>query len=231
MKNIAICITTRNRNDVLFESLNAWYKFRPKDSALFIVDDASSDPYLHATYHFKSQQGVAKAKNKCLELSHDYEHIFLVDDDVRPKVMGWERPYIDSGMNHLCLTFEKNSRGKHYSPSIRKECDYNGLVSYTAPNGCFLYLKKICLEKAGGLRPEFGLWGYEHVEYSSRIHALGLTPKPFLDVPDSLDLIEVLDYTNSVKSCLSSSEKGRDIKDNFKLYRKYIWSKDYVPFV
>lgn len=230
MESIAICITTRNRPEVLDYSLSHWTKFLPDNAFIKIVDDASTPPCFWSYYRFETQQGIAKAKNKCLELAQDFDHIFLVDDDVYPKVRGWELPYINSGMNHLCLTFEKNSKGKIYSASIRKESEYEGLISYTAPNGCFLYLKKICLEKAGGMRPEFGLWGFEHVEYTTRIHALGLTPKPFLDVPNSLDLINVCDYYGSVKSSLSVEERRRDGVKNLKLYEKYGWSKDYVPF-
>lgn len=230
MKSIAIAITTRNRKEIFDKSLEAWEKYLPENAKIFIVDDASKI-LVKSDFRFETQQGIAKAKNKALELAQDFDHIFLVDDDVRPKVMGWELPYINSGINHLCLTFDKNSRGQHYSPRVRKNGEYNGLFSYDAPNGCFLYLKKICLEKAGGMRPEFGLWGFEHVEYSSRIYALGLTPKPFLDVPNSLDLIEVLDFYGQTESALSGAQKMQSMQKNLDLYEKYIWSKDYVPLI
>lgn len=229
MEKIAITITTRNRPEVLKKSLEMWDKFLPDNATIFVIDDASKIP-VESYFRFEKNVGISKAKSKCLEIAKDFDHIFLVDDDVRPKVKDWYLPYINSGENHLCLTFERDSRGRHYNSSIRKEGDYKNLISYTYPNGCFLYLKKICIERAGAFRPEFDVWGYEHVEYSSRIHALGLTPKPFLDVPNSLDLIEVLDYYTSVKSSVDPNVKRIAGTKNLTIYKKYDGKPDYVPF-
>lgn len=230
MESIAICITTRNRPNVLINSLVNWDKFSPVNSEYFIVDDASDYPRVHSDYRFETQQGIAKAKNKCLELAQGFDHVFLVDDDVYPKVARWEKPYIESGMNHLALTFEKNSKGEYYSPSVRKTGTFNSLNTYTYPNGCFLYLTKKAIEKVGGMRPEFGIWGYEHVEYSQRIHDLGLTPHPFMDVPNSLDLIHVCDYYGEVKSCVSQFEKIRSIPVNKKVLDENKGKAEFVPF-
>lgn len=229
METVAIAITTRNRPEVLSKSLDAWNMFLPENAKIIVVDDASIKQ-INSDYRFKTNVGIARAKNKCIELSKDFDHIFLVDDDVRPKIKDWHLPYITSGVNHLCLTFDTDIRGRRYNSSIRKEGSYNNLVSYTYPNGCFLYLKKICIEKAGGFRPEFGTWGFEHVEYSQRIHNIGLTPKPFLDVPNSTKLIEVLDYLNAVKSSVDQKTKTTSGQKNYNIYKKYLTSKDYVPF-
>lgn len=231
METIAICITTRNREATLILSLVRWNTFKPKNADIIVVDDASDMPKQGVNYRFKTQVGIAKAKNKCLELAQGYDHVFLVDDDVYPKVKGWEKPYIESGLNHMALTFEKNSKGQYYSPSVRKEGTWNGYNTYTAPNGCFLYLTKEAIETAGGMRPEFGIWGFEHVEYSQRIHALGLTPHPYMDVPNSLDLIHVCDYYGEVKSSLSNEEKRNSGVENLKVWEKFGGKAEYVPFV
>lgn len=230
MESIAICITTRNRPEVLISSLDKWRLLKPDLAAIFIVDDASNIELPCWDYRFETQVGIAKAKNKCLELAEGYDHVFLVDDDVYPKVLGWEKPYIQSGINHLALTFEKNSRGVHYSPSIRKEGEYSGLISYTAPNGCFLYLTKEAIETAGGMRPEFGIWGFEHVEYSQRIHLLGLTPYPYMDIPNSLDLIHVCDYYNEVQSSIPSTDKRKSAQENMKIWEKIGGKAEYVSY-
>lgn len=231
MESIAISITTHNRKEVLLASLEAWNKYLPDNATVFVVDDASILP-IKSDFKFEKNVGIARAKNKGLELAQHFDHIFLVDDDVRPKVMGWEIPYINSGINHLCLTFDKNSRGRTVSPSIRKESEYSlGITSYTAPNGCFLYLKKVCIEVAGGMRPEFGRWGFEHVEYSLRIHNMGLTPKPFLDVSNSTDLIEVLDWAGTVRSSVAEGDRRASGAKNLKLYEKYAGSKEYVTLL
>lgn len=230
MESIAICITTRNRINVLDKSVGQWVRFKPENSSIFIVDDASETSFINSNYRFQTQQGIAKAKNKCLELSEGYDHVFLVDDDVYPKVIGWEKPYIESGLNHMALTFEKNSRGGYYSPSVRRDGSWNGYNTYKAPNGCFLYLTKKAIETAGGMRPEFGIWGFEHVEYSQRIHLLGLTPHPYIDVPNSLDLIHVCDYYNEVKSSIPANVKGQSGRENLRIWEKLGGKAEFVPY-
>jgi glycosyltransferase involved in cell wall biosynthesis len=124
MEKIAICITTHNRKLVFEQSVFAWKKFKPQNADIFVVDDCSIEA-VESNFRFNENVGIATAKNKCLELAESYDHIFLTDDDVRPKVFGWEQKYINSGMNHLCLTYDKNSNKRHYSPSIREEGEEN----------------------------------------------------------------------------------------------------------
>ena len=230
MESIAICITTRNREDTLILSLIRWNTFKPKNADIIVVDDASYMVKMGINYRFETQQGIAKAKNKCLELSEGYDHVFLVDDDVYPKVQGWEKPYIESGLNHMALTFEKNSKGSYYSPSVRKEGTWNGYNTYKAPNGCFLYLSRKAIDTAGGMRPEFGIWGFEHVEYSQRIHLLGLTPHPYIDIPNSLDLIHVCDYYNEVKSSIPANVKGQSGRKNLMIWENLGGKAEFVPY-
>jgi glycosyltransferase involved in cell wall biosynthesis len=229
MEKIAVGITTHNRREVFEETLKEWQKYLPSNGVIFVVDDASKEP-VKSDFRFEGNVGIAKAKNKCLELAESFDHIFLVDDDVRPKKVDWFKPYIESNVNHLCLTFDKKSNGKVYSPSIRCDAEISGLMSYTAPNGCMLYLRKECLAIAGGMRPEFGLWGFEHVEYSQRIHNLGLTPKPFMDVKNSMDLFDVLDWRYAVTSSLTIEERRTSGQKNLKIYEKFMHSAEFVPY-
>lgn len=229
MEKIAICITTHNRKEVFEQTISAWDKYKPDNAQIFVVDDASLTP-VKSDYRFDVNVGIARAKNKCLELAKDYDHIFLSDDDVRPKKEGWHLPYINSGMNHLCLTFEKNSKGIQRRKIITMQGQEGNIAYYSAPNGCMLYLRKICIDKAGGMRSEFGLWGFEHVEYSQRIYNLGLTPKPFMDIVDSIDYFDVLDWRNAVKSSLTGKQRFISGRKNLKIYEKYGGSAEFVEY-
>ena len=93
-----------------------------------------------------------------------------------------------------------------------------------------IYLKNKCLKVAGGMRPEFGLWGFEHVEYSQRIHELGLTPKPFMDVKNSLDFFDVLDWRFAVDSSLSINERRESGKHNLKVWEQLGGKPEFVPY-
>ena len=229
MEKIAIGITTHNRREVFEESLAEWIKYKPENADIFVVDDASKEP-VKSDYRFEQNVGIAKAKNKCLELSEGYDYIFLVDDDVRPKRNDWHLPYINSGINHLCLTFDKKNTGRVYSPSIRAEKEENGLKVYSAPNGCMLFLTKKVLETAGGMRPEFGMWGFEHVEYTQRINNLGLTPSPFMDIANSMDYFDVLDWRSAVTSSLPVEVRRESGQKNLKIYEKYLHSAEFVEY-
>src|SRR5690554_5113268 len=90
-ERIGIGVTTRNRPKVFSETLKNLRKHLPEGSELVIVDDASGEPVKEATYRFARQAGIAKAKNKCLELLADAgcTHFFLFDDDCYPRRDGW----------------------------------------------------------------------------------------------------------------------------------------------
>lgn len=232
MEKIAICITTRNRPEVLKRSILNWLEFQPDGSDIFIVDDASTihDERIGYSYQFETQQGIAKAKNKCLALAQGYDYVFLCDDDVYPKVFGWEKPYIESGINHMALTFEKNHKGVYYSPSVRKNGEWEGYPTYDAPNGCMLFLTRKAIETAGGMRPEFDIWGFEHVEYSHRIYLLGLTPHPYIDVPNSLELFHVCDYYQEVKSSIPIDVKRESGQYNLKVWEKLGGKAEFIEY-
>ena len=74
---IGIGITTRDRNEVFAYTLSRLVEHLPKDCTLAIVDDNSKVPVVEADYRFENNVGVARAKNKCLELLKDCDHIFL----------------------------------------------------------------------------------------------------------------------------------------------------------
>lgn len=226
----AVAITTRNRREIFERSYGEWKKYLPFGWRLVVVDDASDVPCPVADYRFDSQQGIAKAKNKALSLVDDCRRIFLVDDDVYPVRPDWYVPYINTGLKHMCLSFERNSKGRRLSHSVylkRKTPEY---WIYNAPNGCMLYLDNTVLAAVGGMDPTFDIWGYEHVAWSHRIHNAGLTPYPFMDVPDSLKYFHVSDYYGEVPSSVPQADRVRSIRANTPLYEAAKRSSDYIDY-
>lgn len=227
---IGIAITVHNRNETAKVTIDKIKQLAPKNSVIVIVDDASNMPYAGSTFRFDKNAGIARAKNKCIELLYNEgcTHLFLFDDDVYPLAEDWYLKYINTGIKHLCFSFDKFSNGRSNGRKINSKS--NGLVEYHEPCGCMLYLTRECVDKVGGMDPEFGKWGYEHVGYSMRIHNAGLTPKPFLDIENSTDILYSLDWDQTVTRSVSAKERMRHIPKNQAKYRSEIKSSKYIDF-
>ena len=210
---VGIGITTHNRGTVFRTALEAIRKYAPSGAAIVIIDDASDEPVEEATYRFETNAGIARSKNKCLELlvERGCKHLFLFDDDCWPVADDWERPYIDSAEPHLMYMFTDTPRGR-LSDSIEIYRDAR-IKAYSHPRGCMLYFDRAVLERVGGYDTRYGRWGYEHVDISNRIYNAGLTSFRFADVAGSEHLIFSCDERLDVGSSVPQHERARMVRD------------------
>lgn len=227
---IGIAISTHNRNEKVRIAIENIKAFTKSKYHLVIVDDASKVPVEEATFRFDTNVGIAVAKNKCIELLYNAgcTHLFLFDDDTYPIKLGWEMAYISSGINHLCMTFNKFKNGMASGRIILNQ--KHGLVEYKEPCGCMLYLTREVVDKVGGMDPEYGRWGYEHVGYSMRVYNNYLTPRPFMDIENSTDWIYCEDWANINQGIRSveTSERIRLGQINKKKYLRELNSSKYI---
>lgn len=195
---IGIGITTRNRNAQLAKTLAEHERYLPPGAKVVVVDDASDTPALQGsarfevTHRFESNVGIARAKNKCLELLGDQDHIFLFDDDVYPLADGWWLPYIESPEPHLMYQF-LDLAGRHKLRDLTELYRDDQHVALSGPRGPMLYVERRVLDIVGGMDPAFGKFGYEHGDWSNRIHHAGLTTWRYADVIASDKLIYSMD--------------------------------------
>ncbi len=226
---IGLAISTHNRYEVFKKTLAEIKKYTPKNFKLVIVDDASDEPVKEATFRFETNVGIAKTKNKCLELLDDCEHIFLFDDDCYPICKDWWKPYVESSEPHLCYTFVRYRNGREVGDShVFFEDDR--VVAYTHPRGCMLYYHHSVLEKVGGFNEAYAKWGYEHVDFSNRIYNNGMTTFRFQDVPNADKLIYSLDEKLEVKSTCDMTERRKYLQEMKNEYNNSINSKSYYPY-
>lgn len=216
---IGVAISTHNRREIAEHSISQWRRFLPEMARLFIVDDASDIPYPDADFRFEEQAGIAVVKNKCLELIENYTHLILVDDDIYPLSPDWWKPYVYGTPQHACYIF---GREKLWS-----EPDY---TAYNLPRGCFLYFTNHCLQTCGGFDPKFKIYGYDHAELSRRIFNMGLTPAPYIDVPNSKGLFYSHDEELTVQSSLPRNERALRIKENKKHFDLTQNSNKFIPY-
>lgn len=225
---ISIAISVHNRHETAKECVKQWRKYLPKNANLFIVDDGSDVPFPGADIRNEKAKGIAACKNQCLTLCDDADFIFLSDDDIWPKTKDWHLPYIESGLNHLCFTFDHFSNGN--LNGRRKIKEENGISTWHEPCGLLLFFTKKCLEVVGGMDESYGAWGYEHLQLSRRIYNNGLIPQPYMDVASSLDLFHSLDYDQTIVRSVDPAIRNRLALVNKKKYLQDMPSKAYIPY-
>lgn len=210
---VGIGITTHNRGTVFRTALEAIRKHAPSGAAIVVVDDAGDEPVEEATFRFDRNAGIARAKNKCLELLVELgcTHLFLFDDDCWPIADGWEQPYIESAEPHLMYIFTDTPLGRLTDArEIYRDARHK---AYTHPRGCMLYFERRVLDQVGGYDTRYGRWGYEHVDLSNRIYNAGLTSFRFADVVGSEELIFSCDERTNVGSSVSPAERFYLVRD------------------
>lgn len=234
---IGIGITTKNRRETLETTLGMFGLYAPTDCVFVIVDDGSDEPLEtphwtgYKIHRFNQSVGIARAKNKCLELLYDagVEHFFLFDDDTYPKTEDWWEPYVQSHEPHLMYIFQDFATRPRLNDTT-KLYENSQIVASSHARGCMLYFKRICLDTVGGMDPIFGKWGYEHPELSNRIFNAGLTTFRYMDVPNSHELIYSSDEYEAVVTTTSGVDRRVCIQRNEPLYQQFYHRKDYVDF-
>lgn len=205
---IGVGITTHNRRDIFNYCYTRWREHLPVGAVLVVVDDASDVPCLDATYRFEQNVGAPRAKNKALELlmNAGCEHLFLADDDIHPIGPNWWHPYIDSPEPHLCWARPRRRR----LPSTRHE---DGHIITDWPSGAVLYMQRHVVDTVGGYDHEtFGAVGFDHANYSDRIHAYGLTRWRFADVTSTGNMFTGPAVTSSVAPSERTDERMAQAK-------------------
>ena len=225
---IGVGITTHNRLKECQKCFEEIKRLTP-NAKIVVVDDASIVPFPNATFRFDKNVGINKAKNKCLELLDDCDHIFLFDDDCYPLVENWWKPYVDSPELHLMYLFYKFKSGI-VCENAHVIYDDGYLRAESHPRGCMLYFDRRVLDIVGGFDSDFEIWGNEHVELSNRIFNAGLTTFKFSDVSNSHDLIYSADEENAIERTINVSVRDKCLAKNRELLKEKINNKGYCEY-
>lgn len=215
---VGIGVTTFNRNLIAKKTIDKIKALTKSEYKLVIVDDGSDTPFKGATFRFNENQGAPIAKNKCIELLQDCEHIFLFDDDTYPIKENWEKLYINSGVKHLNYSFK-------YDYDV-----VDGVRYLKNPNGCMMYVHNSVIKKIGGFDTGFKKYGYWHGAFSNRVYNVGLIPYPFMDVESSENYLFCLDQKRSTHRT-ATVNRGRYLSVNKQRYFDKIDSTEYIDFV
>jgi hypothetical protein len=165
---IGIGITTFRRPDMLAQCTAEFAKFMPPNTTFMINDDS------------EREEGIARAKNRCIDALKDCDYIFLVDDDCWPKADKWWVPFINHAIRYNC---------HYFSPSWTGTLIPRGddLIEVQNPNGVVQFLTSHSVRLSGGFCPAFMRHGGEHEDYAVRCYRNSLTPYSVCDFKGSLD--------------------------------------------
>ncbi len=227
--HIGIGISTHNRVDAFNKCKENINKYLPDGAKVVVVDDGSDDK-IESDYRFDKNVGIARAKNKCIELLIDSgcDQLFLFDDDCWPIKPDWHIPYVDSREPHLSFTFDHLCNGR---PNGRhKYKTKNGHAYYQKPCGPMLYIDKKAVDRVGGMDINFGKWGFEHVNYSDRVFNAGLTSERYIDIDGSLNIFHSCDHFCQYPSSVNAYYRSTLIPDNKIRHTKHIKSDKYYDF-
>ncbi|PJE24740.1 MAG: hypothetical protein CK431_04380 [Mycobacterium sp.] len=205
---IGVAISTHARPRVLTQSLSAWAKYLPN---VLVVN------------HDVAGAGVAATKNRGIAALMDAgcEHLFLADDDIWPVTPQWARPYVRDPQPHLMHCWGKS----------RLIGDDGHYTTWTHPRGVLLYAHRTVIEAVGGMHLEFGRWGGEHVEWSRRIHAAGLTAHRYADLSAARRGIwHAEDYTRRTPSTVGQAERDASAPLRHELYERFAGSTEFVDY-
>lgn len=159
---IGIGVTSYNRPEHLKVCLDLISKHTKIDHKLYVAMDSDKD-----------RKGIAYRKNECLRELRECDYIFLFDDDCFPINDDWYNVFIDayklSGQHHFIYTHPPIG-------SVVKYDEASNVLIYDNCNGCLMFMTKEAVEAVGGYNVAFGLYGYEHANYSNRIARAGLSP-------------------------------------------------------
>lgn len=204
---IGIGITTFKRPQMLDKCLESIEKYTDMSKVkLHIAIDSDED-----------RRGIAYRKNECLRALSDCDYVFLFDDDIQIINHGWIDFFIEnSGERHLL----------YMTPTLHGNPHRFGKFSlYGNCGGVFMFLTKKHIEQTGAFNEGFGLYGFEHADYSERVYG---GRRQYLMLTDTPKYIHAEDYTIKPSSSMEIFEKQKAIKKAAELYYSNN-KKQYIP--
>lgn len=224
MGKIGVAMTVQNRTVQTKRAISNWKKNLPKGCVFIVVDDGSDVPFEYDGDYFRFEKsvGIARAKNKCLELLEDagVEHAFLADSDIWPKSPQWYKPYCNSPEPHLSYQFLDLAGPVklHDTKRIFQDAEHK---AHSCQRGALLYYHlPTILPRVGGMDPVFGRAIGEHTELADRIHAAGLTTFRYADVIESFRLWHSMDEHRESERTLNKKELDAIVGTNIEVWKK-----------
>ena len=183
-------------------------------TTIFISDDGSLDQklkdylnHLKSTNKYvilknESRAGVAGNTNRLLRCLERFKYAILLNDDVEVLNEGWENFYVEAfkktNMHHFIYR-EPGIYGANKGYEISINNTKLELVT-DKPHGAVLAFTNDMLKTCGYFNEEYGLYGMEHVDWSSKAYEFGLQRTGYFDVVGSNKYFKMHEERSAVDS-------------------------------
>ncbi|MCK9281704.1 MAG: galactosyltransferase-related protein [Melioribacteraceae bacterium] len=190
--NIGVGILSYNRLESLVGLITSIRKHTDLARTTVFVSDESTDPKVWEW--LKNQKdiigihndriGIAGNTNRLLRCLERFKYKIILNDDVEVLKEGWDLFYfnkmVETNIKHFCY----RQIGIYNATPV--EPNRFGIITVTnKPHGAVMAIHDDAFKKVGFMDEAFGIYGYEHVDYSDRISRAGLTPPGYHDVVGS----------------------------------------------
>jgi GT2 family glycosyltransferase len=221
--NIGIGILSYNRLSSLKRCLSSIRRYTDLSRTTIFVSDESSDP--RTKEWLKNQKGIvvltdqkrlgiAGNSNRLLRCLSRFKYGILLNDDVEVLGSGWERFYAkaseDTKYQHFCY----HQVGVYGAKNHGKISNVGGHKIGTItekPHGAVMFYTNELFNKVGYFDEKFGIYGMEHVDWSTRAARAGIQPKGFHDVIGSDKFFKIHQEKSAVQGRTAELQKARSV--------------------
>lgn len=189
--HIGVGIMSYNRLDSLVLLISSIRKYTDLNKTTIFISDESSDPKVwkwikdqNDIIGFHSDRGgIAINGNRLLRCLSRFKYKIILNDDVEVLKDGWDEFYFKAmekyNLKHFCY------RQDGVYGAIRPD-PKNGLIKINdKPHGAVLAIHEDAFSKVGYFDEQFGMYGIEHVDYSTRIANIVHQKPGFYDIANS----------------------------------------------
>lgn len=169
----------------------------------------------------KERLGIAGNSNRLLRCLQRFKNKILLNDDVEIIADNWDRFYVDamksSGLHHICFRQIGiyGARGDH---------ETNGRIRtiHQKPQGAVMVFDDAAFNKVGYFDTRFGIYGMEHVDWSTRVSTSGIQKKGFHDIVGSEKYIKVHGEKSAVEKRVEKLNKAKSVYKGIDKSRTYV---------
>lgn len=192
--NIGIGILSYNRLHSLKRLLASIRRYTDLSRTTVFVSDESSDPQVKewlkkqkniVVLTDQKRLGIAGNSNRLLRCLSRFKYGILLNDDVEVLQKGWEYFYAKAAEGTRYQHFCYNQVGVYGSKNKGKLSNVGNYKLSTIddkPHGAVMFYTNELFNRIGYFDEQFGIYGMEHVDWSTRASRAGSQPKGYHDV-------------------------------------------------